>query len=170
MTTTCALWDRERGLGTEDAENYRDAVHAFISDRSQCMAYLMTRRRDGRPIMRPVGTFLEGWCVSTMTQDIQPKTEHIRRDPVVGYLWVGKEGRPDWPQRWNPHVVWMQGRAELIEDQDKVAAFYERRAAAGGSPRGHPPEEELYVIRVTPEYVRAEGWHGSNAIVLRDFD
>ena len=170
MTSDERVWDRERGLGAEQAESYRDAVHAFISDRSQHMAYLMTRRRDGRPIMRPVGTFVEGWRVGTMTQDIQPKTGHVRRDPVVGYLWVGREGRSDWGFGWNPRVVWMQGRAELIEDQGEVAAFYERRAAAGGNPRGHPPEETLYVISVTPEYVRAEGWHGSNAIVFRDFD
>ena len=90
-------WDRERGLTDERAEAFRSEILDFISDSSQHMAYLMTRRKDGREIMRPVSTFVEDWIVGTMTQDVQPKTEHVRRDPVVGYLWVGRDGRDEYP-------------------------------------------------------------------------
>jgi len=170
QTEIRAPWDRERGITPEHAEGLRSAVLEFISDPDRHMAYLMTRRRDGREVMRPVATFVENWTVGTMTQDLQPKTEHVRRDPIVGYLWVGRESRPESPSgRWNPNVVWMQGRAELVEDQDEVNAFYARREKARGQGRGHPPEDTLYLIRVHPEYVRAEGWAGQHAIVFRDF-
>ena len=94
----------------------------------------------------------------------------MRRDPVVGYLWVGHEDRvEDRFPRWNPPVVWMQGRAELVTDQDEVEAFYARRLAKAGRGRNHPPEDTLYIIRTEPEYVRAEGWIGQRAIIFRDF-
>ncbi len=167
MTTQ---WDREKGVSRDEAEALREQIHDFISDRSQHMAYLMTRRRDGREVMRPVSTFVENWRVETMTQDVQPKTEHVRRDPVVGYLWVGHEDRvEDRFPRWNPPVVWMQGSAALVTDQDEVEAFYARRLAKAGRGRNHPPGDTLYIIRTEPEYVRAEGWMGQRAIVYRDF-
>ncbi len=163
-------WDRERGLTAEQAEGFRAEILDFISDADQHMAYLMTRRRDGREIMRPVSTFVENWVVGTMTQDVQPKTEHVRRDPIVGYLWVGRAERDEYiGDRWNPKCVWMQGRAELVTDQSEVDAFYARREKVLGGGRMHPPEETLYLIRTTPEYVRAEGWAGMHGIVYRDF-
>ncbi len=163
-------WDRERGLTAEQAEAFRDRIHEFIADRDRRMTYLMTRRRDGREIMRPVDAFVENWVVQTMTQDLQPKTQHVRRDPIVGYLWVGKEERAENVSgRWNPPVVWLQGRAELVTDQGEVDAFYARREAATGIGRMHPADETLYLIRTTPEYVRAEGWAGMHGIVYRDF-
>lgn len=169
---TSSTWETERGVTAEQAESLRPEILRFISDPSRRMAYLMTRRRDGGEIMRPVATFVEDWTVGTLTQDVQPKTNHVRRDPVVGFLWVGRENRADGAgatSAWNPHVVWMRGRAELIEDQQVVSAFIERRRAATGHGRGHSAEDDLYLIRVTPEYVRAEGWAGMHAIVYRDF-
>jgi general stress protein 26 len=163
-------WDREKGLTKQLSEELRGPIRDFISDPSQHMAYLMTRRKDGREIMRPVSTFVEGWTVQTMTQDLQPKTNHVRRDPVVGYLWVGREPREEYPgNRWNPKVVWMQGRAELVTDQSEVDAFYARREKATGSGRQHPEGETLFLMRTTPEYVRAEGWAGMHAISFSDF-
>lgn len=164
-------WNRERGADETEAEALRPEILEFIADQSQNMAFLMTRRKDGREIMRPVSAFVEGWTVWTITQDVQPKTTHVKNDPVVGYLFVGQEGRADWQnRRWNPKIVWYQGRAELITDQDEIAKFFERREAAIGSGRSHPPEDTLYLMKVTPEYVRAEGWRGSHAIVYKDFD
>ncbi len=167
MTTQ---YDRERGISQEEAEALRETIHDFISDSSQHMAYLLTRRKDGREVMRPVSTFVENWRVGTMTQDLQPKTNHVRHDSIVGYLWVGHENRQeDRFPRWNPPVVWMQGRAELVTDPVEVDAFYKRRNTVIGRGRSHPPEETLYLIRTEPEYVRAEGWIGQRAIVYKDF-
>ena len=167
---TSTNWDREKGLTSEQTEALRGQIQDFISDPSQHMAYLMTRRKDGREIMRPVSTFVEGWTVHTMTQDLQPKTKHVQRDPIVGYLWVGHEAREEYPgNRWNPKVVWMQGQAEVVTDQSEVDAFYARREKATGTGRQHPEGETLYLIRTAPEYVRAEGWAGMHAISFRDF-
>ncbi len=163
-------WDRYREVTPEQAAELKPEVLAFISDPTLHVSHLMTRRRDGRELMRPVATFVEDWVVGTITQDVQPKTSHVRNDPVVGYLWLGREDRlQSYGTNWNPRSVWMQGRAELVEDQAEVAAFYERRGEALGMPRTWPPEDVLYLIRVIPEYVRAEGWAGAHAIVYRDF-
>ena len=67
-------WAKEQGLSPEKALEYKQEIHDFISNKDLCMGYMMTRRKDGREIMRPVSTILDNWLVHTMTQDIQPKT------------------------------------------------------------------------------------------------
>tara|TARA_X000001036_G_C20431022_1_gene705185 strand:+ start:99 stop:596 length:498 start_codon:yes stop_codon:yes gene_type:complete len=160
-------WAKEQGLSPEKALEYKQEIHDFISNKDLCMGYMMTRRKDGREIMRPVSTILDNWLVHTMTQDIQPKTTHIKNDPIVGYLWVGKETRDD--HRWNPKVVWMQGTAELIQDQSQVNDFYAMREEKYGIGRSHSSEDTLFLVKTNPEYVRAEGWHGQNAIIYKEF-
>jgi len=160
-------WAKEQGLSPEQALSYKNEIHAFITNKDICMAYLMTRRKDGREIMRPVSTIVDNWIIHTMTQDIQPKTTHIKNDPIVGYLWVGKETRDD--HRWNPKVVWMQGTAELIKDQSQVDDFYAMREKKYGIGRSHSSEDTLFLVKTSPAYVRAEGWHGQNAIIYKDF-
>jgi hypothetical protein len=91
----------------------------------------------------------------------------LARDPARGVLLEDRV--EDRFPRWNPPVVWMQGRAELVTDQDEVEAFYARRLEKAGRGRNHPPEDTLYIIRTEPEYVRAEGWIGQRAIIYRDF-
>ena len=70
-------WVKEQGLSPEKALEYKQEIHDFISNKELCMAYMMTRRKDGREIMRPVSTIIDNWVVHTMTQDIQPKPTHI---------------------------------------------------------------------------------------------
>jgi len=160
-------WNKEKGLSQEQSDSYKKEILGFISDKEQCMAYFMTRRKDGKEIMRPVSTIIKDWTVHTMTQDIQPKTLHVKNDPIVGYLWVGKETRDD--HRWNPKVVWMQGLAELITDQIEIDNFYKMREEQWGIGRSHPSDDILFLIKTRPEYVRAEGWHGQNAIIYKKF-
>ena len=57
-----------------------------VPNSKESSAYLMTRRKDGREIMRPVSVFVDNWVCETITQDLQPKTTHVRNDAVVGYL------------------------------------------------------------------------------------
>lgn len=165
-------YDREREVSPDAAEALRPEILDFIGDRDRSASYLMTRRRDGREIMRPVSTFVEDWVVGTVTQDLHLKTQHVRHDPVAGYLWVGREQRAGSPPdgAFAPQVVWMQGRAELVEDQDTLADFFRRRTEKLGRPFAHPGDDHTpYLIRVTPEYVRAEGWAGQRAVIYRDF-
>jgi hypothetical protein len=164
-------WDKEKGLDSDSAEQYRDDILAFISDSKQSSAYLMTRRKDGREIMRPVSVFIDNWVCETITQDLQPKTTHVRRDPIVGYLWVGREQRSDWKANddFRPKVVWMQGQANLVESESEVNDFYKKREERKGVGRVHPEGETMYLIRTKPQYLRAEGWQGSRAIVYKEF-
>ena len=166
-------YDSEREVPGADADALRDEIHAFIANWSQNRAFLMTRRRDGREIMRPVGSFLEGWTANTITQDLHLKTTHVRRDPVVGYLWVEVDGER-YGRLQFPRNVWMQGVAELIEDPDEVAAFLERRQAATGRGDAHPHDQSYrrILIRTRPQYVRAEGFYPGEpmrAVILREF-
>tara|TARA_B100000579_G_C22577242_1_gene731747 strand:- start:38 stop:595 length:558 start_codon:yes stop_codon:yes gene_type:complete len=164
-------WDREKGLDADSAEQYRAGILEFISNSKESSAYLMTRRKDGREIMRPVSVFVDNWVCETITQDLQPKTTHVRNDAVVGYLWVGREHRSDWTANddFRPKVVWMQGQAELVESEDAVNAFYDKREKIKGVGRVHPEGETMYLIRTHPQYLRAEGWEGSRAIVYKNF-
>jgi len=166
-------YDSEREVPGADADALREEIRAFIANWSQNRAFLMTRRRDGREIMRPVGSFLEGWTANTITQDLHLKTAHVRRDPIVGYLWVEVDGER-YGRLQFPRNVWMQGAAELVEDPGEVAAFFERRAAATGRADAHPADQSYrrILIRTRPQYVRAEGFYPGEpmrAVILRDF-
>jgi len=79
------------------------------------------------------------------------------------------EGIYSYPDKWNPKVVWMQGTVDLIKDQSEVDLFYKMREKKYGRGRAHPPDETLYLMKTTPQYVRAEGWHDRHAIVYKDF-
>ena len=166
--TTSAAYEAEREVSAEEAERHREEVRAFISDWDRVAVYLMTLRRDGRPLMRPVSAFVEGWTIQTVTQDVHLKTKQVRRNPIVAYLFTGLEAR----ERGNdPVSVYVQGVARLVEDAAEVEAFYERRAAATGRPRGHPGDSYTpSVIRTTPQYLRAEGFSGRrHPVIYRDF-
>ncbi|MDG1990351.1 MAG: hypothetical protein P8J51_03670 [Dehalococcoidia bacterium] len=169
-TTGEEAWSQEKGLSDVVVAQYKSQILEFISNKNTHMAYLMSRRNNGEEIMRPVGTFVTDWTVETLTQDVQPKTNHIMNDANVGYLWVGKDTRD--ASLWNPYVVWMHGFAEIITDQDYVRNFYERRKAKTGVGVVHHDDGKTmhYVIKTIPKYIRAEGWHGRNAIVIKDFN
>jgi general stress protein 26 len=163
-------YEREREVPAEQAEALRGEIHDFIAQYQKIPSFMMTYRKDGRPIMRPVSTFVEGWTIGTITQDLHPKTQHIRRNPVVGYLWVDTKPRNGIP--FGPKNVWVQGRAELIEDPDEVQAFFQRRLAAHNHGDAHPtdPNFQRILVRVTPEYLRAEGFaEFSRPVIIRDF-
>ena len=60
-------------------------------------------------------------------------------------------------------------QAELVESEDAVNAFYDKREKIKGVGRVHPEGETMYLIRTHPQYLRAEGWEGSRAIVYKNF-
>lgn len=165
---TSQAYEAEREVSTEEGERHREAIRAFISDWDNVAVYLLTIRRDGRPLMRPVSAFVEGWTIQTVTQNVHLKTRQVRRNPIVAYLFTGLEAR----ERGNdPVSAYVQGVAQLIEDPTEVEAFFERRAAATGRPRGHLGDSYTpSVIRTTPQYLRAEGFTGRrHPVIYRDF-
>jgi hypothetical protein len=72
----------------------------------------MTFHQDGRPIMRPVSAFVEGWTIGTIRQDLHVKPRHLRRSLIVGYLWVDLD--PPGEAALDGRNGWVQGRAEQI--------------------------------------------------------
>ena len=56
-------------------------------------------------------------------------------------------------------------------DQNYVSEFYKRRQRRTGIGVVHHDDGKTlhYVIKTIPKYVRAEGWHGRNAIVIKNF-
>ena len=169
-----AKWRGEIELPREQSEALRGEIRAFISgERGAAACFLTTLRRDGRPLTRPVNALVTGWSVETVTQDIQYKTQHVRANPVVAYLWVSAEGRPGFGVH-APRSVFLQGRARLLEDPAAVDDFFARRVARGGRPEGSAhrgdPDYRRFLIRTRPVYVRAEGFAElSRPAVLRDF-
>ena len=53
--------------------------------------------------------------------------------------------------------------------ESEVNDFYKKREERKGVGRVHPEGETMYLIRTKPQYVRAEGWQGSRAIVYKEF-
>ena len=171
MQRGAEVYEREREVSPEAAAERADAIHRFIADASARCVYLTTFRRDGRPVSRPVAAFVDGWRIHTITQAVHVKTQHVRHHPTAGYLFVGLE--PYQTTSPAPHLknVWVEGRAELIEDRASVDAFYERRRHVTG--RGDPHAGDAgwrpLLISVTPRYLRAEGFaEGLHPVVLRE--
>ncbi|MCY4640359.1 MAG: pyridoxamine 5'-phosphate oxidase family protein [Chloroflexi bacterium] len=169
-----AKWHGEIELPRERSEALRGEIHAFICGESgEVACFLTTLRRDGRPLTRPVNAMVTAWSVETVTQDIQYKTQHVRANAVVSYLWVSAESRPGFGVH-APRSVFLEGRARLVEDPASVDDFFARRVARGGRPEGSAhrgdPGYRRFLIRTRPVYLRAEGFAElSRPAVLRDF-
>jgi hypothetical protein len=107
--------------------------------------------------------------VGTVSQDVHLKNQHVRNNPVVGYLWV--EQCP--PPGVRPKSVWMQGLCTVVDDDAEIDAFYDRRDAVRGVPANrHEGEEWKRLLFVTrPQIVRAEGFLGRlKPAVYREFE
>ena len=151
-------YNSERAVSPEEGEEHRDEILAFMADWDEVAKYLLTYRRDGRPRMRPVGAYMDGWHIQTVTQDVHLKTGHVRRDGRVAYLFSGMSGR----DRGNdPVSVFVEGVAELIEDQERVRSFLLWRAERLGLDPTYPRDDFVpFLIRTKPLYLRAEGFTG----------
>jgi hypothetical protein len=164
-------YDSEKEIAAAEALRWAPEVHAFIAAYQQTPCYFMTIRKNGRPVMRQVSAFVEGWTVGTITQDLHVKTSHVRSNPRVGYLWVDNTNARG--LAWAPRNVWVEGNAELIEDPDEVGAFFARRVAAHNHGDAHPADDgyKRILIRTTPDYVRAEGFaEASRPVIFRSFE
>jgi general stress protein 26 len=164
-------YEREREVPPEAGAEHAAAIQSFIADASARCAYLMTFRRDGRPVSRPVAAFVDGWRIHTVTQAVHVKTQHVRHNPTVGYLFVGLV--PYATTSPAPHLqnVWVEGHAELVEGRADLDAFYARREQVTGRGDPHADDEawQPLLISVTPRYLRAEGFaEGLHPVVLRD--
>ena len=154
------VWNREKRIDAETGEKYRQAIHDFISQyHKDTLSFLMTTRKNGLPMMRPVSVFVEGWMIQTISQHHHVKLVHIRNHPIVGYLFTEAEGEPYNDLGYTKNV-WISGRCEIVEEPDEIQAFFQRRAAATGIGDAHPHDQSYrrVLMKTTPEYLRAEGF------------
>lgn len=156
----------EHVVSPEEAGAALDEIRAFVQRGFPDVACFMTTiRKDGRPSSRQVGSFITEWSVETATQPWHVKNLHIRRNPIVTYLWV--ELIPG--EFRMARNVFLQGTCEIIEDQDILKDFDRRRYERTGrtnSSAGH----DRWLLRTTPVYLRAEGFTGPRRpVILTDF-
>lgn len=154
------VWDREKRIDSEAGETYRKSIHEFISQYHKgTLSFLMTTRTNGLSVMRPVSTFVEGWTIQTISQHHHLKLTHVRRNPIVGYLFTDAEGEPYNALGYTKNV-WISGHCEIVENPDDIQAFFQRRAAATGQGDAHPHDQSYrrVLMKTTPEYLRAEGF------------
>ena len=154
------IWNREQSIDPEEGETYRKAIHTFIAQYHKgSLSFLLTTRKNGLSMMRPVSTFVEGWTIQTISQHHHVKLTHVRNNPMVGYLFLDAEGDPYNALGYTKNV-WVAGRCEIIDDPEAVQAFFQRRAAATGQGDAHPQDQsyQRILMQTTPEYLRAEGF------------
>ncbi len=158
-------YDAERAVAIDEGERHREEILAFMADWDHVAKYLLTYRGNGRPRMRPVNAYMvDGWHIQTVTQDVHFKTAHVRRDSRVAYLFSGMSPR----DRGNdPVSVFVEGVAELVEDQAIVRPFLRWREEVTHTGENNPGDDYVpYLIRTTPLYLRAEGFSGRRSPVV----
>lgn len=154
------VWDREKRIDAEEGEKYRKTIHDFISQYHKgTLSFLMTTRKNGLSMMRPVSVFVEGWTIQTISQHHHVKLAHVRNNPIVGYLFTDAAGEPYNDLGYTKNV-WISGCCEIVEDPDAIQTFFQRRSAATGIGDAHPhdPSYRRVLMKTTPEYLRAEGF------------
>lgn len=151
----------ERAVSFEEAQAVLPEIEAFLRRRfPEVACFLTTLRKDGRPAIRQVGAFVTGWTIETATQPWHVKNQHIRRNPLVTYLWVGLTPGAF---RAVPNVM-LQGICEIITDRAAVRDFDERRRAALGVTGA--TETERWLLRTRATSLRAEGFTGPRRPVI----
>ena len=87
------VWDKEKQIDPNQSESYRSEIYDFISQyHSTTLSFMMTMRKNGQSIMRPVSTFIENWQIFTISQHHQLKVNHVKNNPNVGYMFIDNGG------------------------------------------------------------------------------
>ena len=161
-------YDAEKEANVSEAEKNINDIHTFMSDWDNVAKYLLTYRKNGQSRMRPVNAYMNGWYVQSVTQHLHLKTTHIKNNNNVAYLFSGMSPR----ERGNDPVnVFIEGTAELIEDQEQVFQFLDWRESVTQTGLNTPGDDYTpFVIQVRPRYIRVEGFSGRrHPVIFRDF-
>lgn len=110
-----------------DWDVFPEELLAFWTERHLCT--LTTLREDGRPHVVPVGVTvdLERRCAWVITSGTSQKVHHLRRSPALAACQV--DGR-----RWST----IEGRGEVLDDEESVRRAVERYATRYRQPRPNP--------------------------------
>ncbi|PZC40116.1 MAG: hypothetical protein DK305_001103 [Chloroflexi bacterium] len=161
-------YDAEKEATQNELASNIENIHAFMSNWNDVAKYLLTYRKNGQSRMRPVNAYMNGWHIQSVTQDLHIKTTHIKNNQNVAYLFSGMQPR----ERGNDPVnVFIEGTAELIEDQFEVDKFLKWREDKTHTGLNTPGDDYTpFVIQVKPRYIRVEGFSGRrHPIIIRDF-
>jgi general stress protein 26 len=166
------VWDKEKQIDPKDSESYREAIYEFISKyHSTTLSFMMTMRKNGQSIMRPVSTFVENWQIFTISQHHQLKVNHVKNNPNVGYMFIDNGG-PAYMSLGYTKNVWIAGTCEVSYDQDEIADFFVRREKATGQGDAHPHDNSYtrVLFKTMPQYLRAEGFaEHARPVVYKSF-
>tara|TARA_B110000196_G_C21083318_1_gene633639 strand:+ start:762 stop:1271 length:510 start_codon:yes stop_codon:yes gene_type:complete len=166
------VWDKEKQIDSDDAEQFRSEILDFISKyHSSTLSYLLTIRKNGQPVMRPVSTFVEDWSIYTISQHHQIKVQHVKNNPNVGYLFTDNGGPAYMPLGYTKNV-WVSGLCTISNDQDEISDFFKRRESATGQGDAHPHDDSYtrILFKTKLNYLRAEGFaEHARPIVYKSF-
>ncbi|MDG1990137.1 MAG: pyridoxamine 5'-phosphate oxidase family protein [Dehalococcoidia bacterium] len=166
------VWDKEKQIDPNDAEQFRSEILDFISKyHSSTLSYLLTIRKNGQPVMRPVSTFVEDWTIYTISQHHQIKVQHVKNNPNVGYLFTDNGGPAYMPLGYTKNV-WVSGLCEISNNQDEISDFFKRRESVTGQGDAHPHDDSYtrILFKTKLNYLRAEGFaEHARPIVYKSF-
>ncbi|MFN8535155.1 MAG: pyridoxamine 5'-phosphate oxidase family protein [Dehalococcoidia bacterium] len=140
-------------------------IQAFMQKRHpEVTAFLVTTKRDGRPFIRQVNAFVDGWTVTSLSPPEGLKISQIRRNPAAAFLWVQQ-----FPDRLARNV-WVQGDVEIVEDRAEIDAFLDRRQRVWGQRFTKPPAVETVLLRLQPTFLRSEHFRENpREFMMREF-
>jgi general stress protein 26 len=119
--------------------------------------------QDGYPMARTLGYLNDGWAIWLYTIGGSLKMRQFQASPKVTLLW-----RETTPQFFK--FLTMKGNLEIFEDKETIDQIWERYKDKYPQMRNRQTDQlEQVVIKVTPVYLRAEGFGVMPPPVLRSF-
>jgi general stress protein 26 len=144
-----------------DETKFRSELLQFINESKFLMA--ISIGQDGYPMARTLGYLNEDFTIWLYTVENSLKMRQFRDNPKITLLW-----RETTPQFFK--FLTMKGNLEIFEDKETVGGIWERYQDKYPQMRGRQTELlEQVVIKVTPIYLRAEGFGIMPPPVLRKF-
>ena len=151
--------------GTPAEADPRSAILGLIG--SPMYPYLITTTQGGWPYSRPVICVNDGFDVSMVTRRAAIKVRHLRRQPIASVLWVDVSGGT--PAR----SVLLRGKMTIVDDLTAVEEFASRYAVKNAGrrrPWDAAQNRDRVVLRLSPDFCRADWFAGFHPVILRGPD
>lgn len=148
---------------TFDEAKLREELLQFIAESKFTLA--VTMGADGYPMARTLGYLNDGFSIWLYTLNNSLKMRQFRATNKVTLIW-----RETTPQFFK--FLTMKGSLEIFEDRETVAQVWERYQNKYPMMRqqAQPDLSERVVLRVTPVYLRAEGFGVMPPPILKSFE
>lgn len=149
-----------------DEAKFREELLQFITESKFLLA--VTVGKDGYPMARTLGYLNDGFSIWLFTVNNSLKAHQFRASNKITLLW-----RENTPQFFK--FLTMKGNLEIFEDRETVADIWERYQnkypmMRRSSEQGEMDLSDRIVVKVTPVYLRAEGFGAAPPPVLKNFE